>query len=74
MSSSSRCVRDARHLHRSWTVLHIVLEEAPNLSAQHCRALASATVCSFLTSWMSVGVFELAVWYKVPLPEMAQGG
>ena len=66
MSSSSSCMRGTRHLHRSWTVPDIV-GGAPDHSAQCCRALASAKVCSFLP-----GTLKLALWYKVLPPGTAQ--
>ena len=52
ISSSSSCMRDARHFHRSQTAPHIVQGGAPDHSAQGCRALASTTVCSLCTYQM----------------------
>ena len=54
MSSYSSCKKGMRHLHRSWNATHIVLGGAPDCSAQCCKALVSTTVCSFLTSQMSL--------------------
>ena len=59
MSSSSSCMRGSRHLCRTWAVPHIILGEAPNCSAQCYRALASVTLCSFLTSHMSLVPWNL---------------
>ena len=72
MSSSSGCIRSTRHLHK--TASHIVPGGAANQSVQCCRALASTTACSFVTSQMSVVPWNLPLWYEVSSPETTQGG
>ena len=53
MSSSSSCRRGTRHLHRSQTAPYII-PGATECSAQHCRTIASTTVCSLFTSQTSL--------------------
>ena len=75
VSCSSSCMRGARHLCRSQTVPHIVLGGVPGHSAQHCRALASTTVCSLLTSQMSLVPWNLHSGKKSHHPRpLSQGG